>query len=70
MSPKQSSLEKNEKTVLWNLQDWRDRRKPMFKLGDLFRKADIKWGFSKGSSLNWSYNLCTITEFSDNSTPN
>ena len=69
MSPKQTSFKMNEKTVLSNFQDWRDRRKPMFNLVDLVRTADIKRVFSTGGSTNWSYNLCTITEVLHNSIP-
>ena len=62
MTPVQASKKSNEKLVFSNLQDRRVRQKPKFKLGDLFRTADIKRVFSKGYSTNWSYKLYTITE--------
>ena len=51
-----------EKEVYNNLQDWRVRQQPKFKLGQLVRTADIKRAFSKGDSTNYSYNPYTITE--------
>ena len=58
----QASKKLNEKEVYTNLQDRSVRQQPKFKLGQLFRTADIKRVFSKGGSTNWSYNLYTITE--------
>ena len=62
MTPVQASKKSNEKLVFSNLQDRRVRQKPKFKLGDLFRTADIKRVFCKGDSTNWSYKLYTNTE--------
>ena len=54
MTPLEASLKKNEKLVHSNFEDQRDRQQPKFKLGQLFRKADIKIVSSKGDSTNWS----------------
>ena len=47
MTPIQASRKLNEKEVYSNLKDNREVRKPKFKLGQLFRTADIKKVFSK-----------------------
>ena len=62
MKPIDASNKSNQKLVYNNLKDDREVRKPKFKLGYLFRTADIKRVFSKGGSTNWSYKLYTITE--------
>ena len=62
MTPIQASKKSNEKLVSENLKDNREIQKPNFHLGQLVRTADIKRGFSKGDSTNWSYELHTINE--------
>ena len=62
MTPVQASKKSNERKVYSNLRDDRAKQKPKIKLGQLVRTADIKRVFSKGDSINWSYNLYTITE--------
>ena len=62
MTPIQASKKINEKLVFSNLRDDRVKRQPKYKLGQLFRTADIKRVFSKGDSTNYSYKLYTITE--------
>ena len=62
MTPNQASKKTNEKLVYSNLQDKRRKLNPKFKLGQLFRTADIKKVFSKGDSTNYSYLLNTLTE--------
>ena len=57
------------KLVYSNLQDRRVKQKPMFKLGDLVRTADIKKVFSKGDSTNYSFLLYTITEVTHDTIP-
>ena len=57
-----ASKKSNEKIVFSNLKDKREIQKPIYKLGQLVRTADIKKVFSKGDSTNWSYKLYTITE--------
>ena len=69
MTPIQASKKINERKVLCNLQDRRDKQKPKFKLGQLVRTADIKRVFSKGDSTNWSYKLYTITEIIHDTIP-
>ena len=69
MTPIQASKKSNEKLVYNNLKDNRDIQKPNFKLGQLFRTADIKKVFSKGDSTNWSYSLYTITEIIHDTIP-
>ena len=62
MTPIQASKKSNEKEAYSNLQDDRQNQTPKYKLGQLFRTADIKRVFSKGDSTNYSYKLYTITE--------
>ena len=54
MTTIESSKEVIEKTVFSNLLDKRQKRKPILKLGDLVRTADIKRTFSKEDTTNWS----------------
>ena len=60
MTPVQASKKSNERKVYSNLRDDRVKQKPKFKLGELVRTADLKRGFSKGDSTNYSYTLYTI----------
>ena len=62
MTPNQTSKKSNEKAVVDNLRDDRQKQRPKFKLGQLVRTADIKRVFSKGDSTNYSYKLYTITQ--------
>ena len=62
MTPIRASKKINEKVVYNNLKDNREKQKPKFQLGQLFRTADIQRVFSKGDSTNYSYKLYTITE--------
>ena len=62
MTPLRASKRSNERKVYSNLQDKRRKLNPKFKSGQLVRTADIKRGFSKGDSTNYSYKLYTITE--------
>ena len=62
MTPIDASIKSNEKEVFSNLQDKREKQKPVYNLGHFVRKADNKRVFSKGDSTNWSYKLYTITE--------
>ena len=64
-----ASKKSNEKIVYSNLQDQRVKQKPKFKLGQLVRTAEIKRGFSKGDSTNYSYKLYTITEIIHDTIP-
>ena len=50
------------KTEFGNLQDKRQKQGPRYILGDLVRTADTKRLFRKGDSINWSYNLITMTQ--------
>ena len=59
----------NEKEVYSNLQDKREKQKPVYNLGHFVRTADNKRVFSKGDSTNWSYKLYTITELIHNTIP-
>jgi len=69
MTPIEASKKVNEKTVLSNLRDKRQKHKPIFKLGDLVRTADIKRTFSKGDTTNWSNKLYRITQIIDDTIP-
>ena len=69
MTPIQASKKSNEKLVLDNLRDDREKQKPKFKLGQLVRTADIKRVFSKGDSTNYSYILYTITQIPHDTIP-
>ena len=51
-----------QKTVLSNLQDKRQKRKPKFKIGDSVRTADIKRIFGKRDTTNWSNKLYKIKQ--------
>ena len=62
MTPVQASKKSNENLVYSNLMDDREKQTPKYKLGQLFRTADIKKVFSKGDSTNYSYHLYKITE--------
>ena len=62
MTPIDASIKSNEKEVCSNLQDKREKQKPVYNLGHFVRTADSKRVFSKGDSTNWSYKLYTITE--------
>ena len=62
MTPSKAFKKANEKLVYTNLQDLIVRQKPVYKLGQLVRTADIRSVFSKGDSTMWSYILYTITE--------
>ena len=62
MTPNQAFKKSNERKVYSNLQEKRRKLNPKYKLGDLFRTADIKRVFSKGDSTNYSYKIYTITE--------
>ena len=69
MTPNQASKESNENLVYTNLQDRRVKQQPNYKLGQLFRTADIKKRFSKFDSTSWSCKLCTITEIIHDTIP-
>ena len=69
MTPNQASKKSNEKEVYSNLKDNREIQKPKFKLGQLFRTADIKKVFSKGDGTKWIYIIYTITEVIFNTIP-
>ena len=62
MTPIDASIKSNEKEVYSNLQDKREKQKPVYNLGHFVRTADNKRVFSKSDSTNWSYKLYTITE--------
>ena len=62
MTPIKASKVTNQKKVLNNLQEKREKQKPKFNLGDLVRTADIDKTFSKGDTTNWSNKLYMITE--------
>ena len=62
MTPTQASKKSNEKVVIDNLRDDREKQQPKYKLGQVFRTADIKRVFSKCDSTNYSYKLYTIPE--------
>ena len=61
LTPRQSSLKKNEGYVYKNLLDKRKKISPKFQINDLIRTADIKRTFSKSDLTNWSYKLYKIT---------
>ena len=66
VTPNQASKKQMKK----NLQDWKVRQHPKFKLGHFVRTADIKRVFSKGVLVsNCSYKLYTITEVIHNTIP-
>ena len=69
MTPIQASKKINEKLIFSNLRDDRVKRQPKFKLGQFVRTADIKRGFSKGDSTNYSYILYTVTEIIHDTIP-
>ena len=69
MTPLEGSKKVEEKTVDFNLQDKRQKRKPKYELGDIVSTANIKRVFSKRDTTNWSYKLYTITEIVDDSIP-
>ena len=69
LTPIQASKKVNEKEVYSNLQDRRDKQQPKYKLGQLFRTANIKRTFSTRDSTNYSYKLYTITEIINNTIP-
>ena len=69
MTPIQASKKSNEKIVIDNLRDDREKQQPKYKLGQVIRTADIKRVFSKGDSTNWSYKLYTITEIIHDTIP-
>ena len=69
LSPKDSSLKKNEGYVYKNLLDKRNKVKPKYEIGDLVRTADLKRTFSKGDTTNWSYKLYKITEIVNDTIP-
>ena len=69
MTPIQASEKSNEKLVCSNLRGDRIKTKPKSKLGDRIRTADFKRVFSKGDSTNYSYNLYTITEVTNDTIP-
>ena len=64
-----ASIKSNEKEVYSNLQDEREKQKPVYNLGHFVRTADDKRDFSKSDSTNWSYKLYTITELIHNTIP-
>ena len=69
LSPKDTSLKKNEGFVYKNLLDKRKKVKPKYEIGDLIRTADLKKTFSKGDTTNWSYKLYKITEIINDTIP-
>ena len=69
MTPIEGSKKVNEKTVFSNLRDKRQKHKPIFKLGDLVRTADIERTFSKGDTTNWSNKLYRITQIRNDTIP-
>ena len=54
MTPVQAIKKIHEKIVFTNLEDRRVKQTPKNKLGHLVRTTDIKRGFSKGDSTNYS----------------
>ena len=68
-TPIDASIKSNEKEVYSNLQDNREKQKPVYNLGHLVRTVDNKRVFSKGDSTNWSYKLYTITQLIHNTIP-
>ena len=52
----------NGKLVINNLQDKKQKQNPKLKLKHLVRTADIKRGFSRGDSSNYSNELYTVIE--------
>ena len=69
MTPIDASIKSNEKEVYSNLQDKREKQKPVYNSGHFVRTADNKRVFSKSDSTNWSYKLYTITELIHNTIP-
>ena len=69
MTPIDASIKSNEKEVFSNLQDKREKQKPVSSLGHFVRTADNKRVFSKSDSTNWSCKLYTITELIHNTIP-
>ena len=69
LSPKDTSLKKDEGFVYNNLLDKRKNVKPKFQKNDLVRTADLKKTFSKGDTTNWSYKLCKIKEIVNDTIP-
>ena len=69
LTPIQASLKKNEGFGYQNLLDKRNKIKPKYKIGDIVRTADLKRTFSKRDTNNWSYNLYTVTEISNDTVP-
>ena len=69
LTPIQASLKKNEGYVYKNLLDKRNKIKPKYEMGDLFRAADLKKTFSKGDTTNWSYKSYKITEIINDTIP-
>ena len=61
LTPVQLFKTKNEKTMFSNVQK-KEVLELKFKLGQLFRTANIRRVMSKGDSTNWSYTFYTKTE--------
>ena len=69
MAPIQASKKSNGIEVYSNLKDRREKKTPIFKLGQLIRTVNIKNVFSKGDSTNYSYNIYRITEIFHDTIP-
>ena len=52
-----------------NLQDRKEKYKPIYQLGQLLRSADIKKFSTKGETTNYSYKFYTFTEVINNTIP-
>ena len=69
LTPIQASNKKNEGYVYKILLDKRLKIKTKFQVNDFVRVADLNKTFSKGDTMNWSYKLCKITEFINDTIP-
>ena len=69
MTPNQANDKANGKEVFSNLQDKRRKLNPIYKLGQLVRRIDIKLVFSKGDSTIFSYDIYKITELIHDTIP-
>ena len=69
LTPTQGSLKKTEGLVHQNFSDKRNRRSPKYEIGDLVRTADKKKTFSKGDTINWSYELNKNANFFKDTIP-
>ena len=69
LTPIQASLKKKQGYVYKNLINKREKTKPKFQIKNPFRTVASKKTFSKGDTLNCSYNFYKITEIINDTIP-